>query len=288
MSERNIYHMCNLSPVILFRQVEDYLVAISRLAACSRTFLVDVLAYCIMSTHYHLILRGEYDDVLKFLNVYRRNIIVRHNSTYNSSMGTSVTCKQLIGDEAVIAGINYVLKNPIHHGIKSTAFSYPYSSTSCYFSNDFIREDYFQAEKIQARYNKPSDLLARDYKKLFVGHEVPDTFRIISNRMIVPETFVASKYVETIYSTPRNFAYQMNKPLKEDLYLLGNDIEAINHQVSKTDLTGQISDIKACEIMDNYIAPRTYAQIKDEDKSNLWKYLKRNGINYSQFQRMLL
>ena len=287
MRGSNIYHICNSSPVILFRQVEDFLIAISRLAVCSYVSIVEVFAFSIMSTHFHFIIRGERKRVDEFIRLYRRSVVVAHNTTYNARVRLPITCNLLEGEDSVISAMNYVLKNPIRHGIAQTAFSYPYSSVSCYFKEHFSRADYFPRERISVATKSPYDLTTRDYKRLFSNYDVPQTFRILSDRMVDPQSFVAIKRVETIYSSAKNFSYHMNRPIKDDVRMFGDNTKLINEHLSKSLLVGQISDLKACEIMDDYIAPRKYTEITKEETAILWRYLKPKGVSYTQFQRMV-
>ncbi len=281
MEKKNIYHICNLSPIILFRKVEDFLLAISRLASCAYASEVEILAFSIMSTHFHIVVRGYEDDVKGFTTAYKRNLALLHNAEYRANISLQTSIRVVVGNENVIAVLNYVLKNPIHHGIKATAYSYAYSTTTCYFVDEFTRDDRFEGENLPPKYIRPSDLTYRQYRRLFGNRSVADNFRIlyyssngISYYLVLPESFINVKCVETIYSSPKNFAYQMNRPLKEDVEVFGNDNNAFRLHLSKSELTGQISDIQACEIMDDHIAPRTYYEISSGEKTDLWSYLR--------------
>ena len=258
--------------------MEDYLLAINRMASCAYRCYVDILAFCILSTHFHIILSGKQNRVNDFIKLYKTNLIRSHLAIYHHSLKLVISDTPIIGDEHAITAINYTLKNPMHHGITNVAFSYPYSSIDCYFQNEIIKGERFTGEKHIPRYKTPSELSSTNYRKLFSTHDVPNSFKILNDRLIIPESFVATNSVETIYSSPRNFLYQMNKTLKEEENAFG---------AKKGLLTGQISDLKACEIMDKHISPKLYSDILPENKTELWNYLKTRGINYSQFRRMV-
>lgn len=278
MRTNNLHHICNLSPIIIFRTVEDYLLAISRMASCAYMSYVDIFAFCILSTHFHIILRGDQNGVDNFIKLYKTNLIRLHRAFYHHSLKLIISDTPIVGDEHAITALNYTLKNPIHHGITNTAFSYPYSSMGCYFQNEIMKGERFPGERHIYKHKTPDELSSMDYRKLFCTHEVPNSFKIMNDQFLIPESFVAVNLVETIYSSARNFLFQMNKPLKEEE-------EAFDSK--KGLLTGQISDLSACKIMDKYIAPKSYSDIRPEDKPELWNYLKTKGINYSQFQRMV-
>ena len=75
MGGRNCYHICNQSQRIIFRTEEDHIFAITRLAICAEATQIDVFAFSIMSTHFHLILRGEVENIRNFIKLFSRGLL---------------------------------------------------------------------------------------------------------------------------------------------------------------------------------------------------------------------
>ena len=286
----DIYHICNLSPKVIFRSEEDFLMAINKLAICSFVCNVDILAFSIMSTHFHIVVMGTEEDVRKFLSLISKILACRYRQHYGKSLKINFSTRKINENMYdLITCINYVLKNGLHHGVVGYPFVYPYSSIGCYFYEELRRQEYFKGENanIYQTYLKPSDLSLRDKRALFGSFNAPETFRILFNRIVIPESFVNVRLVEQIYSTPKNFMYNMMKPLKEEIEMFGTDQTLINDRFSKVNLAGTLSDLQVCEIIDCSIYPRSFTSLSKMEISNLWEKLLRQGVSKFQFERCI-
>lgn len=278
-----IYHICNLSPKVIFRKEEDFLMAINRLACCAFATSSEVLAYAILSTHFHLIVMT--DDIDRFIGLFSRNITSWYNRSYNTTIKLNISKRLLLNQYEVITAVNYALKNSVHHNITQIAFKYPYSSINCYFNSELNREEYFKGENNTFSYLSPSQLTSIEHKHLFGSHKVPDSFQIIGRRLVVPESFVNIHYVETIYSTSKKFLYNMTKPLVEEIEMFGGDVESRNKRLTLIDMTCKLKDVEVCGIIDKYSFPRTHTQLMEVEKSELMEKLRKIGVDKMQFER---
>ncbi len=229
--EKKVYHIYNLSHNVIFRDEEDYLVAICRLAACAYELGTEVWAYAVMSTHFHLVVRTE--DLHAFVKLFKLNIARWHNHKYNARIGVNFSFRELSDEGAIRVATNYVLKNPIHHGLVEVAFKYPYSSAHLYFRDKIIREPYYSGEQEAKVCESPSDLGYVLEKKLFASHVLPKSYKVQEGKVILPETFVKVNTVCTLYKSVRNFLYNMTKPLDEELKMFGQDLDTINSLESR-------------------------------------------------------
>ncbi len=283
--QRKVYHLCNLSHKVIFRKEEDYFNAINRLAACACETTTEVWAYAIMSTHLHLIVRS--DDIGKFIKSLCQTISRTINHKYSSHIQVSLSRRELNGKGEILTAVNYVLKNPMHHQVAEVAFSYTYSSAYLYFKDKIRMEDSpFSPASIRVL-QKSSEISTRIYRKLFGHHALPEDCRIINNLVILPESFVKVKFIETLYESVRGFLYNMNKPLKEELEMFGHNTDFNNYSDSSVSLFGKLTDIQVCEIIDEYIYPRPYTQITPKERDNITEILRRKGVNTYQMERCL-
>ncbi len=269
-TEKRIYHLCNLSPKVIFRNEEDFMIAISRLAACAYDTETEVWAYAFMSTHFHLIVNTAAIDA--FIKMFKINISMWHNKKYLKKINVSVGKRSLESYKEILTAVNYVLKNPIHHKIVDIAFRYPYSSAHLYFRNQIDREDYFEGEKAVRKVLSPDKLSYRTKRKIFASHNVPPEYKVLDNRMILPESFVRLDRVHNLYQSARSFMYNMSKALKEEIIMFRNDRESINSTESSVSLFGKLTDMELCAFVDNYLYPKTYAMI---------------GVSRHQFERLI-
>ncbi len=280
-----IYHICNLSDKVIFRDEEDYLVAICRLAACAYDVRTEVWAYSFMSTHFHLIVRSS--DVGAFIRLFKINVSRWHNHKYNAGIRINVGMRTLEDEGAVRIATNYVLKNPIHHGLVDVAFMYPYSSAHVYFKEQIYRSEYYSGENSYKLMQSPSELGATLERKLFGAHKLPGSIKVQEGRVVLPETFVKVGTVCALYKTVRNFLYNMTKPLEEELRMFGEDIESVNSRESRVSLFGKMTDIQVCGIIDKYIAPKSYTEITPEQVIAVSGMLRERGADKFQIERCL-
>lgn len=284
----NIYHLCNISSKVIFRNEEDYLIAICRLAACAYATSTDVWAYAFMSTHFHLIVKS--DNLSNFISLFKTNIAKWHNRKYLNNIQIDIGKRELLNEWEIKIAVNYVLKNPIHHKIADTVFRYPYSSAHIYYNEKISTAEYFEGERSVIHYQKPSELAKRIYKKLFASHQIPDNYLVLKERVIIPDSFVKINIIESLYANVREFMFHMNKPLKEELEMFGESESGNNAyglSDSRVSLFGKLTDIQVCKIVDEYIYPKTYTQITLEERAHLYSLLKQRGVEKFQFERIV-
>ncbi len=283
--EIKVYHICNLPHKVIFRDEDDYLVSICRLAACAFQTGTEVWAYSFMSTHFHLIVRT--DDIESFIKMFKINLSRWHNHKYNAHIRVNIGKRELNDEGAIRIATNYVLKNPVHHGLVEVASRYPYSSVHIYFRKHIAREPYYQGEYPSKHLKSPCELGSGLRRRLFGSHMPPDTYKVQDSRVVLPETFVNDKIIESLYKSVRNFLYNMTKPMDEEIRMFGKDKESINSQESRVSLFGKLTDIQACSIIDKYIHPKTYTQVTSDEKAILSIMLREKGSDKFQIERCL-
>jgi REP element-mobilizing transposase RayT len=123
----------------IFRFEEDkraFLELLEKVQALSR---VRVLAYCVMDTHYHMVLQndsGRMPDFFKQLNGrYARHYRKRHGG--RGYVFQDRYKSMLIQDDAyLMVAIGYVLQNPVSAGLVRSYSDYPWSSGRFYYGRE--------------------------------------------------------------------------------------------------------------------------------------------------------
>jgi REP element-mobilizing transposase RayT len=117
----------------------DKQVFLNIMSEAKKRLKIRVLAYCLMNSHYHLIVEnssGRMADFFKLLNgeygtYYRK----RHGGNGYVFQGRYKST--LIQDNGyLIMAISYVLANPVKAGLVQDFINYPWSSAGEYFSKD--------------------------------------------------------------------------------------------------------------------------------------------------------
>ena len=109
------------------------------LSDAKKRLKIRVLAFCLMNSHYHLVIEnssGRMADFFKLLNgAYGTYYRKRHGGNGYVFQGRYKST--LIQDDGyLIMAISYVLANPVKAALVQDFFEYPWSSAGEYFSKD--------------------------------------------------------------------------------------------------------------------------------------------------------
>lgn len=131
------HHVMNrgLAKRPLFESREDMRYFLSRLAAQVRCGRIQVAAYCLMTTHYHLLVRsvaGELSEAMRRI----QNDYVRQFNRRHARDGTLIRgrfCSRPVRSLAYrVAVLHYIDRNPIEGGLCWNVADYPFSSSFQY------------------------------------------------------------------------------------------------------------------------------------------------------------
>lgn len=297
MTSEQIFHVYSRSPKVVFRVEDDYLTAINRLASCADHTGTGVLAFAVMSTHFHLVVRTR--DVHAFVPHYKRNVTYGHNAKYNQAkLEMEVETRGLHNPYEVLTALDYVLKNPLHHNVVEVALRYPYSSAHCYFAKEMGRADYYKGESGTEKGGVicgVKDLKDIEKRKLF-GVHVPTRDLLIKDRkLVLPASFVDVNSVCTYYGNAWKYNYHLAKPLTEELDMFETDQQAgergrggsVGEKRAAESLAGKLSDLKVCTLLDSLITPGTYSQLPPAQAQSLWRKFQKLGVSRAQFERAI-
>jgi putative transposase len=106
---------------------EFFVTALSRLAGC---FGIDVLTYCFMPDHLHILLEGNEDtDLKEFVRVFKQMTSYHRGNKKGSLWQRSYYDRILRRDEDTFTVARYILNNPVRRGLAEDGTDYPYSGS---------------------------------------------------------------------------------------------------------------------------------------------------------------
>ena len=190
----------HLSKGVWFRDDQDYKVGMSYIALIALTSGIKVLAFILMSNHVHLVLQCSKEEAEWFINELKR----RYSEYLNHRYGTDEFLRRikndvqqvLLGDESLERAIAYVLMNSVAANICLTANDYPWSSAGIYFKMTSPKGIRF------------GDLSRKARLRILHSKEiVPEDTLISEDGYILPEAFIPTKFVESIFRTPKRMNY---------------------------------------------------------------------------------
>ena len=172
----------------------------------SKEFRIEILAFALMSNHFHFIIKGELLDGIAFFKQLKKRL-----STYFSRKGRigvldSVTVDS---DTPPISSLKqfrneiaYVIRNPYVARTDVNPFAWPWCSGYLYF-NPFLQ---------QLVSRSVLDLTFREKREITRSADLAlDSSLRVREGMIVPESYVNYRLVERLFSNVRQFTWWVLK-----------------------------------------------------------------------------
>lgn len=303
---KKLYHLSLSSPgEVLFRSQDDY----RRAFNCYVVALLksDSLSFAdaFMSNHLHLCITSK--SLKEFCYLFRIGYAKYFNNKYyrGGKLGEdNFFVLEVEGIRHIIAAVSYVLRNPVHHGISSTPFEYPYSSANIIFAKELGKGNIgpiLPKEKIW-RY-LPKNL------KL----DIP--CRMDVNGMFLREDITEIRQVEMLYGTPRNYLYYMNR-LSDSKWENEQKTDEVSHspitlsnieRIKESDITPllrneygredyrKMRDLDLCKLVDTHFVKKYKARSvyqlsrlqKNEIANDLYSLYRITGVYQEQIERCL-
>lgn len=211
----------------LIRNERSFIVAVNLLAYCSTIFEIELIAYAIMNSHFHAVVRctGEvaeaFSEKLMKLLVRRSN---QNGSEQYSVQNTSVSAKIIEDEQQLKRTICYVIRNPIDAGFKMHPDLYRWSSANLYFRGH------------SPRGKRLSDYTVRERRSLCgIRYDLPMDWTIEPDGLIDNSHFVKYALAESLFGGIRAYL--------AFLYIKKDDVFEMNRSCSKLADSG-ISDIE--------------------------------------------
>ena len=191
-------HTPALETDMVFHTREEYYVAIAYMAMAAAEARVEVLAYALMSNHFHFILRGK--DTRKFFNVFLRRLCL-----YLSRHGRPGILNTMRAEETEISSLKqfrnevaYVIRNPFVVKDSVHIFANIQTSGFLYF-NPFLQFLSVEAIDNMTIREKQAIIKSKDTELLKGATAL--------GPMINPASFVNYKLVESLFVTARQFIH---------------------------------------------------------------------------------
>ncbi|MDD3549863.1 MAG: hypothetical protein PHW88_05335 [Bacteroidales bacterium] len=254
----------------IFHRQKDILHAIDLLGVFSHYHQVKVVAYQILSNHYHVIL--ECLNPRNFIWGYRISYSRYYNSEYNSfgAVGRfKYSCGEIHDYDKLEKKLIYVFRNSTKHGVKQHPYSDPYNSAQYYF---FKERNLSEPKGL-----KPAGCACElEHSTLFI----PEHYLLDSKGHIYPRSFLKYDTVENVFKTYSNFIQKISNPTQQE-------IEENNGIVPKPKNV-KTNDLALSEIILETIYPRSIISLTDTEKVLLCLKLKDNyPVSIRQFSRVL-
>ena len=205
---KEFYHICMTAHSEVLLRSPDDVALFTNLSAYSAYHTdSEMLADSEMSTHLHQSLLTENPKRFAWISgiSLTRAFNFRHGRKGKLFDGKPFIIK-LSGTRHMQMGLNYILRQGLHHGQSETAFDYPWSTCNHIFSKER------GVDQETAMYRTRPEV--RDF--LHKNADFPDTWQADSNGILLRRSFEQLALVENWYGTPRSFIYSMVRKTSEE------------------------------------------------------------------------
>lgn len=219
----------------VFYDEPDFIRGMNRIYSVLRDYDVTILAFCLMDTHVHFILHGEFDVCYKFMKEYlrRTSMDVSSRHSYHNIFGNSPLSHQIIDDDAYLkTSICYTIKNPPEGGLHYNAYDYPWSSGALYFRKKGLWTSPAWLENLNA--GVPAPTMSIRQKRIVLGsRKTTDYLFIFPNGLIPPSEYVSYRLVEQLFRTERSYLFFMGKTKSRDVESRGGAISHLSMPIQE-------------------------------------------------------
>ena len=266
---RRYYHVTSgaLERFDIFQSRKDFVTAMNDIALCVLRFDVQILCFCLMSNHFHFVLKGTYAECHAFMNEFKRICAIRMRENQGIVGGlkdVELRFDLLETEEYLENAIAYVLRNPLAARIIMMPYFYEWSSCCAYFrGGNNVHGTRLGSLSIRKRRN----ILRSKHV------DVPDDYLLSDEGYICPSCYVAIDEVERIFRHPARMMIALAKKVENEFEVAAGASRLIS--MSDSELMTNV-----LELVRNEFGVQSLAQLSADDRLRLC-YLVRRNFNAS-------
>lgn len=196
-------------PWLLFACERDFMDGANMVAVSVHELALRLLADVEMNNHLHFVFEGAYEQVLVFVERFRKMMSRYQLAKGNPSLNRwDIQIKSIDNLKYLRNALLYVFRNPSVAMRNCTPLGYKWSSAQLMFNENLYR--YSQGV--------PYNILTYREKRL-IAHSreliLPDSYRVLDG-MILRECFVDYKRAESFFESAHQFFYQLGRKVESD------------------------------------------------------------------------
>ena len=245
------------------------------IALCVLRFDVQILCFCLMSNHFHFVLKGTYAECYAFMSEFKRICAMRMRESQGVVCGlkdVELRFDLLETEEYLENAIAYVLRNPLAARIIMMPYFYEWSSCQAYFrGNNNVRGTRLGSLSVRKRRN----ILRSKHV------DVPDDYLLSDEGCIYPSCYVAIDEVERIFRHPSRLMVALAKKVENEFEVAAGASRLIS--MSDSELMTNV-----LELIRNEYGVQSVAQLSADDRLRLCHLMRRNfNASVKQIARVL-
>ncbi|MBP9986302.1 MAG: transposase [Bacteroidales bacterium] len=281
----NTYHIRNIGNFVLFRDKADRIFFNNKFAAICYNYGIEVLALCILSTHFHAVVCGENENIIKELeHILKVAYGMHYRHKYSHTVGNKFKTRHTLisGREIITDKLIYVMANPVHHYITESPFTYQFSSANYIFTQDYLPINFRRA--LTAHLTPFGNLPLSRQRQLVSKDRVPSGWLVDPDGFISPNSFI---------NVPKSRAY-FNGSYKRFKFLIETSVRDKNQETidenKQAVLCDGMDDDAVCRLIDTYttsFSKKSFHHFSEKEVQIVLVGMKKRGIPYEQCRRCL-
>ena len=217
------FHYCSrgLKTDLIFADEREFIAGMNRIGVCylyclEKGMPVQILAFCLLSNHFHFVLYGTEEATELFINHY----VLLTGKWIQTHRGEKLHGKLELGhwpaksSEAVRNKVVYTLRQTMEAGIQLTPQGYPWCSARLMFFN---LEGLLKGQDTISKYSGREALKAFNTRMT-----LPQDWIVVSDGLIWPGCYTDVKDAQNLFSGVKDFMFCLNN---------GNIDKAVNAEM---------------------------------------------------------
>ena len=274
---KQYYHVSSkaLEKNSIFHSREDFVTAMNDVSLCVLKYDVMILCCCLMSNHFHFVLKGNYQDCYSFVNEFKRICAIRMRTRSGEVSGLKdidLHFDLIDSQEYLENAIAYVLRNPMAARIIAMPYFYEWSSIMAYFRGQTPLSG-IPLKFISIRKRREILRTRHDF--------VPDSYILSENGYVHPACYVAMEEVERIFRYPSRLLMALAKRVE-------NEFEVLSGAADRIVMLDSELKTHILELIRNEFGVDSLAQLSADDRLRLCSKVHRNfNASVKQIARVL-
>lgn len=276
----------HLEKGLWFLDEADFIAGMNFLAIIAFQSKVTVLAFILMSNHLHIIVQGEYDDVVLFmekLKGYHSRYLHKKYGFKEYLRRSGVDIQEIENrNESIERAVAYVQMNCVAANICSHPTQYQWGTGNLFFNptktSSISLEDLSKRKRIKLLHS--------------CTNTIPLDWKIGKEGYILPESYVNREYVESLFRTPSrmDFFLRNSSKARKVLEIEENHLPSFRDQViiqALPDLCRSLFQKKSIEELSDQEKSEYLRQIRYRFSSNVNQIARILGLTYAEAARIL-
>ena len=274
---KNYYHVSSkaLERNDIFHNRGDMVTAMNDIAMCILRYDVAILCFCLMSNHFHFVIKGTYADCYAFMNEFKRMCAIRMRDSNREVKGlkdVELRFDILNTPEYLENAIAYVLRNPLAARIIMMPYFYEWSSISAYFRGQSPLQG-IPLNTLSVR--KRREVLRTRHDS------VPENYILSFQGYVQPECFIAINEVEQIFRHPSRLMMALARKVEKEFEVTIGAAKQI--VMLDSELRTHVMDL-----VRNEFGVNSMSQLSADDRLRLCLLVRRNfNASVKQIARVL-